>query len=122
MQFDFSFDRLGRWTMAPLGLGPRRSSVTLTDDALQVHMGWGFRAHIPRSSIAAVARPARGTISRGVHGWRGRWLVNGAGTGLVTLTLDPAVRASMTGFPLRLRELTLSLATPDEFVQAIALP
>ena len=40
-----------RWMRAfawGLGLGPRRSGVTLSEDVLQARMGWGFAAHIPR--------------------------------------------------------------------------
>ena len=55
----------------------------------------------------------------GVHGWRGRWLVNGAATGLVAITVDPAVRAWAVGVPVKLRELTLSLEDPDALVGAL---
>lgn len=33
----------------------------------------------------------------GVHGWRGRWLVNGAVSGIATLEIDPPARASVLG-------------------------
>ena len=54
----------------------------------------------------------------GVHGWAGRWLVNGATTGIVTLTVDPAARGRMLGVPVKLRVLHLSLQDPDGFVAA----
>ncbi len=51
--------------------------------------------------------------SRGAHGWRGRWLVNGAGDGLVVIDISPPARARVTGVPVRLRELTVSVEDPD---------
>ena len=82
-------------------------------------MGWAFRASIPAHEITA-AEPRSGLVGGiGVHGWRGRWLVNGATTGLVALTVDPPVRALVMGIPVRLRELTLSLEEPDGLVAAL---
>ena len=50
-------------------------------------------AEIPRDHIASFS-PGRGMVlGWGVHGWRGRWLVNGSSKGLVRLEIDPAVRA-----------------------------
>ena len=57
----------------PLGLGPKRSDVSIRDDTLRVVMGWGFSAEIPLASIKD-ARPCQGRVfTLGVHGgWRGR--------------------------------------------------
>jgi hypothetical protein len=55
----------------------------------------------------------------GVHGWRGAWLVNGAASGLVSITVDPPVRAWAVGVPVRLRQLTVSLEDPDAFRAAL---
>jgi hypothetical protein len=61
----------------------------------------------------------------GVHGRRGRWLVNGSAEGLAELTIDPPVRISpsidtLYGLgPSRVRQLTLSLDDPDGFVAAV---
>ena len=51
-----------------------------------------------------------------VHGWAGRWAVNGARAGAVRVDIDPPSRASVCGFPLRLRTLRLSLVDPDGFL------
>ena len=58
-------------------------------------------------------------LSRGVHGWRGDWLVNGAGDGLVELRFDPPMRARVLGFPVHVRRLRVAVDDPDGLVQAI---
>jgi hypothetical protein len=44
-----------------------------------------------------------------VHGFRGRWLVNGSGRGILSIQLTPAQRAYVMGVPIRLRELLVSV-------------
>ena len=121
MKFAIRYDGPSGALLRVLGLGPRFSSIELTDEVLRVSMGWGFHTRIPRTAITAVAPSTLRTISRGAHGWRGRWLVNGSGKGLVTITIDPHVRAYTMGFPLRLRQLTLSVAAPSELIEALAV-
>ena len=59
-------------------------------------------------------------LNRGVHGWRGSWLVNGAGDGLVEVLFDPPMRARVLGFPVHVRRLRVAVDDPDGLVQAIA--
>jgi hypothetical protein len=107
-----------RWLLSVMGMGPRFSRIELTDDSLVVRMGWAFRATVARSAITGV-QGASGLVGGiGVHGWRGRWLVNGAASGLVTLTIDPPGRAYMM-VPVQLRQLTMSLEDPDAFIDAL---
>lgn len=120
MKFPIRFDTLGTVVMTPLGLGRRRSHVEVLDDSVEVRLGWGFTASIPRSSIRAASLLPRTFLSRGAHGWKGRWLVNGAGDGLVTLTIDPPARARVTGVPVRLHELIVSMESPDDLVTALS--
>jgi hypothetical protein len=102
-----------------LGMGPGLSGVELTDTEMHVRMGWAFRARIPRSAITG-ARTVSGRVGGiGVHGWRGRWLVNGSMDKIVGLDIDPPVRAVATGIPVRLRYLSLSLENPDAFLAAL---
>jgi hypothetical protein len=68
--------------------------------------------------VTNVERDGGRPISRGVHGWRGRWLVNGAGRPLVGIDLDPAPRAYVTGFPVRLRRVVVSVADADALIGA----
>ncbi len=81
--------------------------------------GWTFSADVPRSSITAIDQVSGPVWAWGAHGWKGRWLVNGSSDGLVRLTLQPPVRGRTLGIPLRVRELTLSLADPDGFVRTL---
>lgn len=114
------FDALGSAVMTPLWAGRKRTLVRVDADDLRVQMSWAFRCTVPRSAIVGITRPSGSVLSRGAHGWRGRWLVNGAGTGLVTITIDPPARGRVTGVPVRVRELTLSLDDPDGFIAALA--
>ncbi len=57
----------------------------------------------------------------GVHGWRGRWLVNGSSHGIVVLGIDPPARARTLGLPVRLRELAVSLEDPVGFAAALGM-
>jgi hypothetical protein len=102
-----------------MGLGPRFSYARLDDKRLKVRMGWAFYASVPRSSIAGAQRSRSFVSGIGVHGWRGRWLVNGAAGGLVTITIEPVARAWVLGVPVKLRMLRVSLEDPDGLVAAL---
>lgn len=105
--------------LSVLGLGPRFSSVELGEDSLRVRMGPYFSTEIPVGSIAAVG-PNRGLIGGiGVHGGRGRWLVNGAASGIVTIDIDPPARARVMAVPIRLRKLRVSVEAPEELIAAL---
>jgi hypothetical protein len=85
-------------------------------------MGWAFRSDIPRSSITGASRHP-GTIrwTAGAHtNLRGRWLVNGAGSGIVELAIDPPAEGWSGGFPVRVRSLLIGLEDPDGFLAALA--
>jgi hypothetical protein len=120
MKYPIRFDTIGTAVMTPLGLGRRHCHVEVLDESIEVRLGWGFIASIPRSSIRTASPLPRTFLSRGAHGWKGRWLVNGAGDGLVTLTIDPPARARVTGVPVQLRELIVSMESPDDLVSALS--
>lgn len=96
-----------------LVLLPSDSYVELEGDHVAVRMGWAFRASFPRSAIARAHRLDARPLSRGVHGFAGRWLVNGAGDRLLGIELDPIQRARVLGIPVRLRQLIVSVDDPD---------
>jgi hypothetical protein len=100
----------------PLGLGPGRSDVTVADGVLHVFMGWGFSADIPLASIKNAQRNDDRVLGWGVHGWRGRWLVNGSSKGIVELTIDPPVLAKVVGVQTSLRTLRISVTDPDALI------
>lgn len=102
------------------GLGPSNSFVDLGEDHLTVKMGWAFRAKVARASIRA-ATPYSGIPGGiGVHGFGGRWLVNGSTAGIVTMDIDPIARAYVMGVPVKLRRLSISLEEPERFIAEIA--
>lgn len=114
--------RFGVWrsVLTVLGMGPARSRIDIGDETVDVRMGWAFRAGIPRSSITAVRRDRDKWWGVGVHGGRGRWLVNGSVHSIVAVDVDPPARARVVGVPVTLRTLYLSVDDPDAFVDAAA--
>ncbi len=115
----FRYGKILRPLLSVLGMGPRWSRIEIDDETVRVRMGWAFRATFPRSSITAITLPSGRVLSRGAHGFLGRWLVNGAGDRLVTIAIEPRVRAYVSGWPIRLRELTLSVDDPDSFAATL---
>jgi len=109
-----------RLLLSVLGLGPGLSGVTVGAERVRVRMGWGFRADIPRSSVGQATSDGGLVGGIGIHGWRGRWLVNGAASGLVRLQIEPPERAWVMGVPVRLRQLRVSVEDPDGLLGALA--
>lgn len=103
---------------------PSSAFVELDDETIRVQLGWAFSARIPRRLVARAGPGKRPTIplTAGAHGWNGRWLVNGAPDGIVALELTERVRAHTAGFPIRLRQLAVSLDDPDGFLAALGAP
>jgi hypothetical protein len=81
-------------------------------------MGYAFRANVPRTSVRSAQRARDSPLSIGVHGWRGRWIVNGAASPMVAISIDPPARARMLELPVSLRDLRVSVDEPDAFVEA----
>ena len=102
------------------GMPQSRAWVEVDDATVQVRMGWGFSADIPRTSVSgARLHEGRTPLSIGVHGWRGRWLVNGSRSGLVVIDIDPPTEAKVCGVTVSLRELVVSVDEPEELVAAL---
>ncbi len=121
-RYSLSFNRFMWALMSLLLAGPRHCSVRVGTQALTVRMGvggWAFKAEVPRDSIVDAASVSGPVLAWGAHGWRGRWLVNGSSQGLVRLRIEPRSRGRAVGFPLRIRELTLSLDDPAGFIAAL---
>ncbi len=118
--YGFRYDTWCGWLLGAMGHGRRLSRIEVDPDAVRVRMGLGFRATVLRASVvSAVDIGHRRVFGWGVHGWRGRWLVNGSSSGLVTVTIEPPARARVLGVPVRLRELTVSLVEPAAFVDEL---
>jgi hypothetical protein len=118
-RFALSFSPGLRWMFIGLGMGPRQAGIEIGDTTVEVRMGWSFRARIARSSIVGV-EPYDGRVyAWGAHGWRHRWLVNGSSRGIAVITMDPMQPGRVLGFPIKLRELALSLENRDAFLAAL---
>jgi hypothetical protein len=105
-------------------ISPSSSYVELQGDTIHVRLGWAFSARIPQRLVvkAGPGRPPTIPLTAGAHGWRGRWLVNGASDGIVALELSEPVRAFVSGVPIRLKELSVSLDDPVGFLTALRVP
>ena len=114
--------RYGWWRplLSALGMGPSRASLDIGPDSLRVRFGWAFRAEIPLSSIAGAQLDDRWVGVIGVHGWAGRWIVNGAMSGIVTITIEPPATARASLFPVLLKEVRLSVEDREQLIAALA--
>ena len=117
-RFPIRFTGLSR-AMIALGLSPSRSWVEVGDDLLRVRMSWAFSLDARLVNVRD-ARPVTGRVGGwGVHGWRGRWLVNGSSSGLVRIDLSQPVRGRMGPIPIGVRQLRVSVEDPDGLVAAL---
>ena len=116
-------DRIGAVLDTVLGGGPGLSGVTVTADEIQVRVP-GFTLDIPRGDVRSASRSSQNLHgTTGVHGGKGRWLVNGAPDGLVEVRISPPCHTGRSLATLYQRaavtSLTLSLSDPDGFVSAV---
>ena len=118
--FPISFDSWYRVLSSLLGLRPSRSFVALGKDHVEVRMGWAFWSRFPRSAIASAAAVDMRPLSRGVHGFGGRWLVNGSSCGILSVHLVPAQPAYVMGLRVQLRELLVSVDEPSTLAHLLA--
>lgn len=118
IRFAVRYHRVNAVLMSALGLGPSRSEVVVGADAVRVRMGWAFSSEIDRTAISA-SPDGRRVWGWGVHGWRGRWLVNGSSAGIVRLDVSPAGRARVCGISVSLTELRVSVDDPDALLAAL---
>ena len=118
-RFPIRFDPWYRVFSKIVLLPPSLSAVDVEREEVRVRMGWAFRSRFPRAAIVSVSKLDYRPISRGVHGFAGRWLVNGSGQGIVTLDLNPPQRAYVMGFPVRLGTLMVSVEAPAALAQVL---
>lgn len=101
-------------------MGPARSGIKVTPDQLRVRMGWAFDATIPIRDIRHTERSVPPFIlGWGVHGWAGRWLVNGSRQGVVRIDIDPATQGKVIGISVRLATLLVSVVQPEKFLATV---
>ncbi len=119
-RFPISFDNWYRLLSTALLLPPSSSYVEIDGSQVYVRMGWAFRSRFPRLAVMSAMELRKKPLSRGVHGFAGRWLVNGSGRGILSIELvDPPQRAYIMGFPVRLRVLIVSVSDPAALASAL---
>ncbi len=118
-RFPIQFDPWYAVLSSALFLPPSSSYVEVDGEEVRVRMGWAFRARFPKAAVAVAAEMHKQPLSRGVHGLAGRWLVNGSGQGILSIDLIPPQRGYVMGFPVRLRQLMVSVAEPTALAAAL---
>lgn len=118
-RFPIRFDAWYRVLSAALFLRPSDSWVEVGERDVAVRMAWGFSARFPRSAVARTSRLESAPLSRGVHGFAGRWLVNGSGDRILVIDLSPAQRARVLGVPVRLSQLLVSVDDPEALARML---
>ena len=111
--FPISFDPWYGVLSSVLGLSPSKSYIHVGAEEVEVRMGWAFRSRFPRTAVVSASEMSMRPLSRGVHGFAGRWLVNGSGRGIVSIALSPRQRGYVMGVPVRLRQLMVSVTEPS---------
>ena len=119
-RFPILFDEWYGILSRALFLPPANSYVEVDGHKVCVRMSWAFRSCFPRSAVVSVAAVNIRPFSRGVHGFAGRWLVNGAGQGILIIELEPRQRGYVMGFPVCLRQLMVSVAEPEALAAALS--
>ena len=107
------YSRGTRRLLTLLGLGPRRSTVTVTGSELRVR-AWPLRLVVPLSAIASAAQErAPWWALFGVHtDSRGRWIVTGAPGPALRIDLAEPCYGTFAG--VRVRVTRLDLGTADD--------
>jgi hypothetical protein len=101
-------------------ISPADSYIEIVDGDVSVRMGWAFRATFDRSAVQGTSVSGkRVLLTRGVHGWAGRWLVNDAGDGILSIRLEPRQRGYVMGFSVTLRDLLVSVDAPSALAGAL---
>jgi hypothetical protein len=102
------YSRTWAWLLTLCVIPPSSAFIEVDGETIRVRMGLAFRTGFTRGDISRVE--GRGpVVSVGVHGWRGRWLVNGANRPIARIVLALPTHAYVLGFRVRLSELLVSV-------------
>lgn len=118
-RFPIKFDPWYRWLSTVLFLAPSGAYVEVSGEEVRVQMGWAFRSRFRKMAVVSTTQMSKRPLSRGVHGFAGRWLVNGSGRGILAIDLSPTQRGHVIGFPVRLRQLIVSVEEPEALAAAL---
>ena len=118
IRFPIRYNSFWRWVL-PILLLPRGLAYIQVDgNDVKVRMGWAFRADFLRSDVMEVVN-RRPVVSIGAHGWKGRWLVNGANSPIAVIRLSRPTQGRVAGFPVQVREILVSVDDRDALRQAL---
>ena len=125
--FPISVDRPSHALMTAFGAGRKAPRVTMSPSTVDVRMGWAFHATIPRETVASarpmdrseLRGPFRISVLRGVNYWPRTALVNGAGTGLVEITLNRSNWVWLGPLRAPMRRLIVSAEDQSGLVAAL---
>jgi len=117
--FTLRYGAFWAFALKLIGSGPEHSGIAVNDADLAIKMGRSFDGRAPRTSVTSARALTDTVVSRGVHGWRGDWLVNGAGDRIVELRFEPPMQSHVLLFPIRVRRLRISVDDPDGLVAAV---
>ena len=107
-----------RWLL-PILLLPRRASyLRIEGDVVKLRMGWAFRTKFRRHDVTDVANH-RPVLSIGAHGWKGRWIVNGAHRPIAMIRLAQPVGGRVVGLRVVVREIWVSVDDRDALRTAL---
>ena len=124
VRFSIRYDRFSRWLLSLFGMGPGSSGVWIGRGRIRVRMGWAFMLDAAtdavRAELVSESVPRTFLAGIGVHGWGGRWRVNGAFSPIVRIRFEPRHRARVIFFPLRVHTVEVSAEDPDALVAALA--
>jgi hypothetical protein len=118
-RFPIRFDAWYSVLSRALLLSPADSYVEIDGRQVRVQMSWAFRSCFPKAAVLSAMEVHERPLSRGVHGFAGRWLVNGSGQGILAIDLAPDQRGYVLGIPVRLRQLMVSVADPKALAAAL---
>jgi hypothetical protein len=103
-----------------VGVPARAAYVDVDETVVRIRMGWAFRVAFDRSRVESAYHAPNVRVTAGAHGRHGRWLVNGASGPIVTIRLNGPVRAWVVAFPVRLREVSVSVADYSGLIAALS--
>ena len=117
-RFPIRYSKPWSWLLRALLVPPRLAYLEVDGNNVRVRMSYAFRSRFGRGDISTVATH-RPVVSIGVHGWRGRWMVNGAHRPIARITFALPVKARVLGVAVQVRELLLSVDDVAELQRAL---
>ncbi len=112
------YSKVWSWLFA-IFLMPRRFSyIEIDGGTVRIRMSVVFRTRFTRGDISGIS-PHRPVVSIGVHGWRGRWIVNGAHRPIARIALALPVKARVLGIKVRVREILVSVDDVAQLQRAL---